>query len=45
MMVGRDVNLVVQKKIANPTDTALEVKDLFVEDERNQMAVQRCFIR
>jgi general nucleoside transport system ATP-binding protein len=39
MMVGRDVNLVVQKKVANPTDTALEVKDLFVEDERNQMAV------
>jgi general nucleoside transport system ATP-binding protein len=40
MMVGRDVNLMVPKKIAKPTDPALEVKDLHVEDERGQMAVR-----
>jgi ABC-type uncharacterized transport system ATPase subunit len=39
MMVGRDVNLVVQKKTAKTTDPALEVKDLYVEDERHQMTV------
>lgn len=40
MMVGRDVNLVVPKKKANPAGPALEVKDLYVEDERGQLAVQ-----
>ena len=39
MMVGREVNLVVQKKIAQPKDTALEVKNLFVRDERKNMVV------
>ena len=39
MMVGREVNLVVPKKASNPTQPALEVKDLFVEDERGQMTV------
>ena len=36
MMVGREVNLVVDKKPAKPGETALEVKDLFVRDEREQ---------
>jgi simple sugar transport system ATP-binding protein len=39
MMVGREVNLVVPKKKANPTEPVLEVKDLYVEDERGQMTV------
>jgi general nucleoside transport system ATP-binding protein len=39
MMVGREVNLVVPKKKANPTELALEVKDLYVQDERGQMTV------
>ena len=39
MMVGREVNLVVQKKIAQPKDVALEVKNLFVRDERKNMVV------
>jgi general nucleoside transport system ATP-binding protein len=39
MMVGRDVNLVVRKKPAKPGEVALEVKDLFVRDERKQMSV------
>jgi ABC-type uncharacterized transport system ATPase subunit len=39
MMVGREVNLVVPKKKANPTEPALEVKDLYVQDERGQMTV------
>jgi len=39
MMVGREVNLVVPKKKANPTKPVLEVKDLYVEDERGQMSV------
>ena len=40
MMVGRDVNLVVQKKPAAPKEAALDVKDLFVRDERGNMTVQ-----
>jgi simple sugar transport system ATP-binding protein len=40
MMVGRDVNLVVQKKAADPKEIALEVKDLFVRDERGNMTVK-----
>ncbi len=39
MMVGREVNLVVPKKKANPTEPALEVKNLYVENERGQMTV------
>ncbi len=38
MMVGREVNLVVPKKKPNPP-SALEVKDLYVEDERGHMMV------
>jgi len=40
MMVGRDVNLVVMKKTAAPTEPILEVKDLFVRDERGNMTVK-----
>ncbi len=39
MMVGREVNLVVNKKPAQPKDVALEVKDLYVRDERGNMVV------
>ncbi len=39
MMVGREVNLVVRKKPAKPGAIALEVKDLFVRDERKNMTV------
>jgi ABC-type uncharacterized transport system ATPase subunit len=39
MMVGREVNLVVRKKPAQPKDVALAVKDLFVRDERGQLVV------
>ena len=39
MMVGREVNLVVRKKPAQPGEAALEVKDLFVRDERKHMTV------
>ena len=39
MMVGREVNLVVHKKPARPTDDALEIKNLFVRDERKNMVV------
>jgi ABC-type uncharacterized transport system ATPase subunit len=39
MMVGRDVNLVVKKKAAVPKEVALEVKDLFVRDDRLNMTV------
>lgn len=39
MMVGRDVNLVVMKKPAVPKEPVLEVKDLFVRDERENMTV------
>src|SRR5512143_1049485 len=39
MMVGRDVNLVVRKKPAQPGEVALEVKNLFVRDERKNMTV------
>ena len=40
MMVGREVNLVVPKKKAKPTEPVLNVKDLHVEDERGHMMVQ-----
>jgi ABC-type uncharacterized transport system ATPase subunit len=39
MMVGRQVNLVVRKKPAKPGDVALDVKNLFVFDERKHMTV------
>jgi simple sugar transport system ATP-binding protein len=39
MMVGRDVNLVVMKKAAEPKEAALEVKDLFARDDRMNMTV------
>ncbi|HSL46347.1 MAG TPA: ABC transporter ATP-binding protein [Anaerolineales bacterium] len=39
MMVGRDVNLVVTKKPANPQEAVLEVKDIYVRDERKNLTV------
>lgn len=39
MMVGRDVNLIVEKQPAQPKETSLEVKNLFVRDERQNMTV------
>jgi len=39
MMVGREVNLVVRKKPAQPKGPALEVKNLYVRDERRNMVV------
>jgi general nucleoside transport system ATP-binding protein len=39
MMVGREVNLVVNKKIAQPKEPVLEVNDLFVRDERDNPAI------
>ncbi len=40
MMVGRNVNLVVQKPPAEPGDVALAVTDLFVQDDRGLTAVK-----
>jgi simple sugar transport system ATP-binding protein len=39
MMVGRDVNLIVEKQPAQPKETSLEVKNLYVRDERQNMTV------
>ena len=39
MMVGRDVNLVVNKKDSQPKDIALEVTDLYVRDDRQNLTV------
>lgn len=39
MMVGRDVNLVVMKQPAKPGEAVLEVKDLYVRDERQHLTV------
>lgn len=39
MMVGREVNLVVDKKIAEPGAAVLEIKDLYVPDERGNPSV------
>ncbi|HAE60583.1 MAG TPA: heme ABC transporter ATP-binding protein [Anaerolineae bacterium] len=39
LMVGRDVSLVVEKKKAQPKDVVLEVKDLYVQDEREHLVV------
>lgn len=40
MMVGRDVNLVVQKQAATPKEAVLKVENLFVRDERQNLTVQ-----
>ncbi len=40
MMVGREVNLVVRKKEAQPKDIALAVANLFVRDERGNLVVR-----
>jgi len=40
MMVGRDVNLVVDKKPAKASESALVVNQLYVRDERQNPAVQ-----
>jgi ABC-type uncharacterized transport system ATPase subunit len=40
MMVGREVNLVVRKKPAQPKEVALSVQNLFVRNERGHMVVQ-----
>ncbi len=39
MMVGREVNLVVRKKPAEPKELVLQVKDLRVQDERKNLSV------
>lgn len=39
MMVGRDVNLVVRKRPAQPKQVALAVRDLRVRDERGHLSV------
>ena len=39
MMVGRDVNLVVRKKPAQPKQAVMAVSDLYVRDDRGHMAV------
>jgi len=39
MMVGRDVNLVVMKQPAKPGEAVLEIKDLYVRDERQNLTV------
>ena len=39
MMVGRDVNLVVRKKPAQPKQVVMSVENLFVRDERGHAAV------
>lgn len=40
MMVGREVSLTVEKPPAHPTDPVLEVRDLYVEDDRGLLAVR-----
>jgi simple sugar transport system ATP-binding protein len=40
MMVGRDVNLVVDKKPAAPAEPVLVVEDLYVRDERQNQTVR-----
>ncbi|KAA3648253.1 MAG: ABC transporter ATP-binding protein [Chloroflexi bacterium] len=39
MMVGRDVDLTVDKTVAQPGDAVLEVKDLVVANDENQVTV------
>jgi ABC-type uncharacterized transport system ATPase subunit len=40
MMVGRNVELIVQKGPAHPAEVALELRDVFVRDDRGHMAVR-----
>ncbi|NLY72637.1 MAG: ABC transporter ATP-binding protein [Tissierellia bacterium] len=40
MMVGREVNFKVDKKPANPGEKVLEIKDLWVKDQRGLDALQ-----
>jgi simple sugar transport system ATP-binding protein len=40
MMVGRDVNLVIKKKPAQPKEEVLKVKDLEVMDDRGNLTVR-----
>jgi simple sugar transport system ATP-binding protein len=40
MMVGREVNLVVKKKLASPKEVVLEVKDLHVRDQHKNLTVR-----
>jgi simple sugar transport system ATP-binding protein len=40
LMVGRDVELIVPKGPAKPADVVLSVKDLFVRDDRLELAVR-----
>jgi simple sugar transport system ATP-binding protein len=40
LMVGRPVDLVVDKDTSQPKDVVLEVKDLFVADDREHMTVE-----
>lgn len=40
MMVGRDVNLIVEKEPAQPGEPVLVVENLFVRDERQNMTVR-----
>lgn len=39
LMVGRDVSLVVEKEKASPKDVVLQVKSLYVKDEREHLVV------
>ena len=39
MMVGREVNLTVEKTAAKPKEVALEVENLYVRDERQNLTV------
>ena len=40
LMVGRDVELVVPKGPPKPADVVLQLKDVFVRDDRHEMAVK-----
>jgi ABC-type uncharacterized transport system ATPase subunit len=40
MMVGREVNLIILKKAAEPKEAVLLVKDLYVDDERHHPSVR-----
>ncbi|HMB21275.1 MAG: ABC transporter ATP-binding protein [Chloroflexota bacterium] len=40
MMVGREVNLVIVKKVAEPKEQVLTVKELYVTDERGHPSVR-----
>ena len=40
MMVGRDVDLTVDKTVAQPGEAVLEVKDLVVANDENQVTVE-----